>query len=143
MSTRWAWAAVVALSAGCWEHQRGFMALDEEEALHVAAPTRDRCAKFAKGSAELSGCEQLKQTAMEWTRHLNSGDEICLDNYFGEEPGGKCKARGVLVDSGSEGFTIEVRDAQVESRWINYNQRKVWFATGAMIDQYLKERGYE
>jgi hypothetical protein len=136
-------AFAVLLLAGCVEHQRGFFVANGTEALNVRAPVADRCKKLPKGSPEADSCLQLKQTAVEWTRHLNTGDQICLENLFGDDPGAKCKARGVLLDSGTDGFLIEVRDSQMDSHWLQYNQRQVWFATGAMIDQYLKERGYE
>ena len=135
--------ALLGMMSACWEHQRGYMALEDKEALTINAPTSDRCAKYKRGTAEASGCLEMRQTATEWTRHLNVGDEFCMDTVFGDEVNRNCKARGVLTDAGGDGFIIEIRDARTDSTWYAYNQRRIWYATSALVDSYLKERGYE
>ncbi len=136
-------ALVGMLTAGCLEHQRGYMSIEDNPALTVNAPSAERCARYKRGTAEATGCTQVRQTAIDWTRKLNVGDEFCVDNTFGDDVSHACKARGVLTDAGADGFIVEIRDARSDSSYFAYNQRRIWFATGAMIDRYVKERGYE
>jgi hypothetical protein len=118
------------------------MALEDQEAFTVGAPAADRCAKYTK-PAEGGPCRQMKETAFEWTRHLNVGDQLCMEAPFGDDISHGCKARGAIVDSGADFYVIEIRDAHTDSVWFKYNERRVRYATGALVDQYLKERGYE
>jgi hypothetical protein len=141
--SRAAWLLVGSLGwVGCFEHQRAPMGLEDQEAYTVAAPTADRCAKY-KRPEEGRGCRQMRETAVEWMRHLNVGDQICMESPFGEDPGRSCKARGAIVDSGADFFVFEIRDAHTDSVWFRYNQHRVRYASDAVVDQYVKERGYE
>jgi hypothetical protein len=127
----------------CQEHQRPFFGLEDKEAKRIEAPLTERCQRYASGSTEAAGCTKLSEAGLEWTRRLNVGDEFCMEALFGDEVHSGCKSRGVVVDTGSANFVIEIRDAHADSAWLNYNERKIWYATGAMVDEYVKERGYE
>ena len=76
-------------------------------------------------------------------RSLSVGDTVCMENTLGEEMTAECKARGVIVDGDAHGFLIEFRDPSTTSKWKDEQGKRVYFENGALIDIYLRERGYE
>lgn len=133
------------LLAGCvsHEHTGPFMHQIDVGAQSVDAPEKDRCESYASAKTTYTQCQQFKTAAVEYLRHLSTGDTVCMENTFGEEMTDACKARGVIVDGDPRGFLIEFRDPSTASKWKDYQQKRVYFENGALIDIYLRERGYE
>lgn len=109
----------------------------------VAAPAHDRCEQFLGARSLFLQCAEAKQQAVDYIHKLNTGDAVCVEGGFGEEPREGCKARGFIVDADGQGFAVELRDARLDSRWKDQNQKTVYFENGALVDLYLRERGYE
>jgi hypothetical protein len=130
-------------ATGCFEGQRKFFGIDRQPALTIQGPSKDRCQKLPKGTTTRDTCDQQRQAANDYIRKINAGDVVCLENGFGDDPTSECKARAFILDSAKEGYSIEVREAKIESSWYQYSGRTVYFTFGALVDLYLKERGYE
>lgn len=109
----------------------------------VKGPSRDRCAKLRAGDDAKTRCEEFKQEAVRYLRGLNVSDQVCVEGGFGEEPTASCKARGGIVDAGAENFLIEIRDPTLDSTWKGHHQKTVMFDHAALVDIYLRDRGFE
>ena len=138
-------AACAAPLLGCrsHEHTGPYMHQMDFNAENVAAPAKDRCESYAAAKTTYQQCQGFKTTVVEYLRKITTGDTICLEDGFGEEPGPNCKARGVLMDADSHGFLVEFRDPSTASKWKDYQGKRVYFENGALIDIYLREHGYE
>lgn len=134
---------VLALAA-CSHAESGIPSRADEIAIdEVRAPLHDRCEKLRAAADLYRSCQTERQNAVEYLRKLNTGDSICLENGFGEEPRAGCKARGAVMDADARGFLIEVRDPAFDSAWHKDQGRRIYFENGALVDIYLRERGYE
>jgi hypothetical protein len=107
----------------------------------IKAPRLDRCSAHKKSSVG-SGCEDARYLGTEYTRRLSVGDEVCLEDGYGEDVGSACKARAAVIDTGPNGVKLEIRSAKPDSRWFNAEMRHAWYEEGALVDLYLAERGY-
>lgn len=106
------------------------------------APETSRCAKFKAGGAPAQQCEEAKYLGTIYVRRLASGDEICLQGGFGDQPTGACLARAAIVDTATNKVLVEVREAKPESKWFQNEQHQFWFEEGALVDLYVEEHGY-
>ena len=131
--------------AGCvsHEHPGPFMHQTDVGAQTISAPAKDRCEAYASAKTTYAQCQQFKTAAIEYLRRLSVGDTVCMENTLGEEMTAECKARGVIVDGDAHGFLIEFRDPSTTSKWKDEQGKRVYFENGALIDIYLRERGYE
>lgn len=140
-----AFAAVLSLGAGCIKNtgptreRSGASFLDG--APEIKGPTQDRCEKL-EDTGRNAGCSDAKYLAQNYVRRLAPTDEVCLENGFGEEPGGDCLARAFVSDTAVGRVLVEIREAKPESRWFNHMQHQIWFQESALVDLYLAERGY-
>lgn len=139
-------AAVLAtVAAGCVKQGRGQTARGAagifENTEEVKAPLQNRCEKLGKSSVRGS-CDEALYLGQRYVRGLHAGDSVCLEQVFGEEPGGACLARARVADVGNEQLLIDIKDAQPNSRWYSRVSSEIWFDEGALVDLYLGERGY-
>ena len=136
--------AAALLSAGCIKDTRATREDAtggiSDQAPVVPAPKRDRCKGHSAGLK--NNCEEAKYLAELYARRLSTGDAVCLEGGFGEEPGGSCMARAAVVDVDQGKVLIEIRDPRPESRWFKRVQHQIWFEEGALVDLYLAEHGY-
>jgi hypothetical protein len=107
----------------------------------VHAPKKDRCASYGHSSVR-SNCDDAKYLAQIYVRKLSVGDDLCLENTFGEVPGASCLARASVSDAGLNRVLLTVREARPESRWFKQVQSQIWFDEEALVDLYLAQRGY-
>lgn len=107
----------------------------------VSAPEADRCAQYGKSAAR-SSCEDAKYLAQVYVRRLSVGDDLCLEDAFGDVPGAACLARASISDAGLHRVLITIRDAKPESRWFKQVQSQIWFEEDALVDLYLAQHGY-
>jgi hypothetical protein len=107
----------------------------------IKAPKADRCAAHKKSSLR-SSCDDARYLGTEYTRRLSVGDEVCIEDGYGDEPGPACKARAAVIDTGPNGVKLEIRGARPDSRWFKSEMRHAWYEEGALVDLYLAERGY-
>ncbi len=105
------------------------------------APRADRCKALGKSSPR-PGCEDARYLGTEYTRRLSVGDEVCIEDGYGEEPGSACKARAAVIDTGTNRVKLEIRGTKPDSRFFNSEMRHAWYEEGALVDLYLAERGY-
>ncbi len=101
-----------------------------------AAPTTSRC------TPKKTGCDNALYLAQTYVRRLATGDQVCLEGGFGEEPKGECLARAAVVDTAPNRLLLEVRSAQPNSKWFNKEINQFWFEEGALVDLALREQGY-
>jgi hypothetical protein len=137
-------ASVVGLCA-CASHAESGIAsrADDLGGEEVHAPKQNACEKYRSPQTTYQQCQGFRATAREYLQHLNTGDMICLENGFGDEIGPNCKARGAVVDADSHGFLIQVRDPALDSKWHADQGQRIYFENGALVDIYLRDRGYE
>lgn len=119
---------------------RGAAGLFENVAL-VEAPKAKRCDKYGKGAAR-GRCDEAKYLAEVYVRKLSTGDMVCLEGGFGEEPGGGCLARAAIADTATGKLLVELKEARPNSRWASKESNQYWFEEGALVDLYLVENGY-
>lgn len=106
------------------------------------APLAHRCSSLAKGTAPASSCEDAKYLGEVYVRRLSTGDEVCLEGGFGDEPGAGCLCRAAVADTQTNQVLLEVRSARPDSKWFNKEFNHFWFEEGALVDLYLAEHGY-
>lgn len=124
--------------AGMWSD------MSDHDIETVAAPPHNRCEALHNAPTTFAQCQRAVSEVTEYLRHLNTGDEVCLEGGFGDDRvGDHCKARGHVLDADAHGFLIQVRDPSLDSRWKNAQGHKLYFENGALVDLYLRERGYE
>lgn len=133
------WVAVV---AGCVATRDPSSTFDMRRVPTYEAPKEDRCAKFKKGGAAGSACDEARYLGQIYVRRLSIGDEVCLEGGFGDPPGGGCLARAAVADTGANLVLLEVRQARPDSRWFQKEQAQFWFQEGALVDLYLADHGY-
>lgn len=104
------------------------------------APAKVRC--DALTGAKQKNCVEAKYLADIYVRKLATGDEVCLENGFGEKPAGTCACRAAVVDSSVDKVLLEVREAKPDSKWFKKEQNQFWFEEGALVDLYLQDHGY-
>lgn len=105
------------------------------------APEKDRCAGHAGGALK-GRCDEAKYLAQAYVKKLHSGDMVCLEGGFGDEPGAACLARARVDDIDQLRVLLDVKDAKPDSKWFNKESHQFWFAEGALVDLYLAEHGY-
>lgn len=101
-----------------------------------------RCAKFKAGGAPAAQCAEAKYLGEVYVRKLATGDEVCLEGGFGDEPTSACQARAAIVDTATNRVLLEVRNVRPESKWFKHEQSQFWFEEGALVDLYVAEHGY-
>ena len=101
-----------------------------------------RCAKFKVGGAPAAQCAEAKYLGEVYVRKLATGDEVCLEGGFGDEPTSACQARAAVVDTATDRVLLEVRKVRPESKWFKHEQSQFWFEEGALVDLYVAEHGY-
>jgi len=147
MKWMWACGGLLWVMAGCGTGREAFRPNPNDEDAFVNAvpivrsPVRERCAQHGRSSAR-AACDEAHYLGTEYTRRLAVGDEVCLEDGYGEEPGGACKARAAVIDTAPNRIKLEVRTAKPDSRWFNSEMRHAWYEEGALVDLYLAERGY-
>lgn len=109
----------------------------------IRNPSIDRCAHFKAAPDTFKSCQDAKASFTHKLRSTSVGDELCMDSDFGEEPNSTCKARGHVVDADEGGFVIEIRDPALDSKYAQHNHEKLYIENGAMVDLYLRDRGFE
>jgi len=130
--------------AGCAHTTSGISGRTHELATReVQAPQKNACERYRQSASAFRQCEEFRATVVEYLRHLNTGDTVCLENGLGDEVGPACKARGAVVDADAHGFMIEVRDPTLDSKWHADAGQRIYFENGALVEIYLRERGYE
>lgn len=107
----------------------------------ITTPEQDRCALHGTSSIRPQ-CDEAKYLAQTYVRKLAPGDQVCLEETFGEDPGGACKARAAVVSVGTNLVLLEIRSPKPDSRWYAHQMSEIWFEEGALVDLYLAERGY-
>ena len=112
-----------------------------ENVLVIESPKKPRCAQYGKGAAR-ARCDEAQYLAEVYIKKLSTGDPVCLEGGFGEEPGGACLARASVADTNTGKLLIELRDARPNSRWAKKEANQYWFEEGALVDLYLAENGY-
>jgi hypothetical protein len=113
-----------------------------ERAQTYKAPAESRCAKLKAGSPPAQNCADAQYLAQIYVRKLSSGDEVCLEGGFGDQPTGACMGRAAVVDVATNRLLLEIRSARPESKWFSHEQTQYWFEEGALVDLYLLEHGY-
>jgi hypothetical protein len=103
----------------------------------VKGPAVDRCQSVTHPS-----CQDALYLAQNWARRLAPGDEVCLEQGVGDEPGPACHARARVADVAPGQLLIEVKEAQPGTQWFDRVESQVWFEESALVDLYLQERGY-
>ncbi|WP_425430098.1 hypothetical protein [Cystobacter ferrugineus] len=147
MKWTWAGAVVVGMLAGCGTGREAFRPNPNDDdplvgsVPVVRAPLKDRCEQH--GSSSVRGpCDEARYLATEYTRRLSVGDEVCLEDGYGEQPGPACKARAVVIDTAPNQVKLEVRSTKPDSRWFRAEMRHAWYEEAALVDLYLEEQGY-
>jgi hypothetical protein len=135
-------AVLVLVFSGCIATRDRGAADWSGRAATYKAPEVERCAKFKKGGGPAAACEEAKYLGQVYVRKLSSGDEVCIEGGFGDNPGGACLARAAIVDTATNRVLIEVRQARPESKWFKHEQEQFWFEEGALVDLYVAEHGY-
>lgn len=107
----------------------------------VKTPEKLRCDQYGKGAAR-GRCDEAKYLAELYVKKLSTGDMVCLEGGFGDEPGGGCLARAAIADTMTGKLLLELKDARPNSRWAQKESNQYWFEEGALIDLYLSENGY-
>jgi hypothetical protein len=107
----------------------------------VPAPPKLRCDQYGKGAAR-GRCDEAKYLAEVYVKKLSTGDIVCLEGGFGEEPGGGCLARASVADTATGKLLLELKEARPNSRWAQKESNQFWFEDGALVDLYLAENGY-
>jgi hypothetical protein len=107
----------------------------------IPTPEKKRCDQYGKG-AQRGRCDEAKYLAENYVRNLSTGDPVCLEGGFGEEPGAACLARASIADTATGKLLIELRQARPDSRWVQKESNQYWFEEGALVDLYLAEHGY-
>jgi hypothetical protein len=119
---------------------RGAAGLFENVPL-VEAPVKKRCEGYAKGTGK-SRCDEARYLAEIYVKKLSTGDMVCLEGGFGDEPGAGCQARAAVADTATGKLLIEMKEARPDSRWFQKETNQYWFEEGALVDLYLAEHGY-
>jgi hypothetical protein len=107
----------------------------------VQAPLKKRCDSYGKGAAR-SRCDEAKYLAEVYVKKLSTGDQVCIEGGFGDEPGAACAARASVADTATDKLLLELHTTQPGSRWANKESSQYWFEEGALVDLYLSEHGY-
>lgn len=107
----------------------------------AAGKPKLRCDQYGKGAAR-GRCDEAKYLAEVYVKKLSTGDMVCLEGGFGEEPGGGCLARASVADTSTGRILIELKEARPNSRWSEKETHQFWFEEGALVDLYLAENGY-
>ncbi|MFT3711531.1 MAG: hypothetical protein QM817_28175 [Archangium sp.] len=143
MSNRLVSFAALVVLAGCQTATRDRGASNLMERAQVyKAPAENRCAKLKAGSAPAQNCADAQYLGQIYVRKLSSGDEVCLEGGFGDQPTGACMGRAAVVDVATDRLLLEIRSARPESKWFSHEQTQYWFEEGALVDLYLLEHGY-
>ena len=95
-----------------------------------------------ESTAAIPAQSLAKYLAEVYVKKLSTGDMVCLEGGFGDEPGGACLARASVADVSVGKVLVELRDARPNSRWASKESNQFWFEEGALIDLYLAENGY-
>lgn len=150
---KWTWACggllwmLAGMLAGCGTGREAFRPNPNDDdplvgAVQVVrAPLKDRCVAHGRSSVR-APCDDAKYLATEYTRRLSVGDEVCLEDGYGEVPGQACKARAAVIDTAPNQIKLEVRSTRPDSRWFGAEMRHAWYEEGALVDLYLAEQGY-
>jgi hypothetical protein len=107
----------------------------------IRAPQDKVCERYGKGAAR-GRCDEATYLAEVYIKKLSTGDMVCLEGGFGEEPGGGCLARASVADTATGKLLIELKDARPNSRWAKKEANQYWFEEGALVELYLVENGY-
>jgi hypothetical protein len=142
---KWLALVLVCVASGCLtdnraSRDRGAAGLFENVPI-VATPEKRRCDKYPKGAAR-TRCDEAKYLAEVYIKKLSTGDMVCLEGGFGDEPGGGCLARAAIADTATGKLLIELKDARPNSIWAKKESNQYWFEDGALIELYLVENGY-
>lgn len=122
------------------QRDRGAASLVENTEV-IKAPLKDRCAALGKTGAG-KRCEEAKYLAQIYVRRLDVGTDVCLENGFGDDPGGACLCRAQVGDTRTNEILLDIREAKPDSRWFNKEHNQYWFEEGALVDLYLHDHGY-
>ncbi len=106
----------------------------------IAAPTTNRCQVHS--GQRRKACDEAKYLADIFVRKLSTGDDVCLEEKFGENDLSGCPARAAVVDLGSHTVLLEIRAANPDTQWFQKIQQQFWFEEGALVDLYLRDHGY-
>ena len=133
------------LASGCAANtqQNGLYRHGNDNVEEVVGPKSDRCSAYKDAQTTFQQCQEFKQAATNYLHGLNTGDDICVENGFGDAPTEACKARAFLIDADNHGFLVEIRYPKLDSKWKTKNQQKIYFHNEALIDLFLREKGYE
>lgn len=107
----------------------------------VKAPLKSRCEVYGKGAAR-GRCDEGTYLGELYVRRLSSGDMVCLEGGFGDEPGAGCQARARVADTATDRVLLELKEARPDSRWFKKESNEFWFEEGALVDLWLSEHGY-
>lgn len=107
----------------------------------VKAPAVDRCAHWAEPLAQ-RGCARFRDRARDYLDRLQVGDAICLDPILQEETGAGCRARARIDDQDNHALRFILLDVARGSSWAPEANAHLWYETDALVDLYLKERGF-
>lgn len=145
MRTGVAALGLVAMTACAGHGHAGMWAdMSDHDIETVAAPPHTRCEALRAAPTTFTQCQRAVAEVTAYLRHLSTGDEVCLEGGFGDDRvGDRCKARGHVLDADPHGFLIQIRDPSLDSRWASAQGRRIYFENGALVDLYLRERGYE
>jgi hypothetical protein len=108
----------------------------------VEAPAKKRCETYGPKGTGRGRCDEAKYLAEIYVKKLSTGDMICLEGGFGDEPGAGCQARAAIADTATGKVLVEMKDARPDSRWFQKETNQYWFEEGALVDLYLAEHGY-
>ncbi|MDP1823496.1 MAG: hypothetical protein Q8L48_09645 [Archangium sp.] len=135
------WVALVVLSGCISTRDRGGADWSSRAATYKT-PEVLRCAKFKPGGGPAAACAEAKYLGEVYVRKLATGDEVCLEGGFGDEPTSACQARATIVDTATNKLLVEIRKVRPESKWFSHEQTQFWFEEGALVDLYVAEHGY-
>ena len=131
--------------AGCFHDDRGSRDRGgmgwQENVPTIAAPLKPRCKNYP-GSGAAKRCDEAQYLGQIYVRRLSTGDQVCLEGGFGDNPSAACTARAAVVDVSNNTVLLEIREAKPDSRWFNKEQNQFWFEEGALVDLYLADHGY-
>lgn len=105
-------------------------------------PEGDRCERHRVDAVLFRQCRAARIEAVKYVQSLETSAEVCLEDTFGEPLGDGCRARGVVLDPGSTGVVIEVKEVDAARAKRFKKVENVWFSNEALADHYLAEHGY-
>lgn len=106
----------------------------------VRGPDADRCAAQPDQLVH-AGCVRARDKAQEALGALNRGDNLCLEPILNPDLD-NCRARASVDEQDVRGIKLRFIDVQPGSSWAPYANAVRWFDNTALIDLYLKERGF-